>query len=81
MIKLVNVSKSFSQFKVIKSVSLTIDKGEVHGIIGASGAGKSTLLRLMNLLEIPDQGEVEVNGQKLTNLAAKNFDKHASQWE
>jgi len=73
MIKLDNVSKSFSQFNVIKSVSLTIDKGEVHGIIGASGAGKSTLLRLVNLLEIPDEGEVEVNGQKLTNLNNKEL--------
>ena len=73
MIKLHNVSKSFSQFQVIKSVSLTIDKGEVHGIIGASGAGKSTLLRLMNLLELPDEGEVEVNGQKLTNLNSKEL--------
>ena len=45
MIKLHNVSKSFSQFQAIKSVFLTIDKGEIHGIIGASGAGKSTLLR------------------------------------
>lgn len=73
MIKLGNVSKSFSRFNVIKSVSLTIDKGEVHGIIGASGAGKSTLLRLVNLLEIPDEGEVEVNGQKLTNLSSKEL--------
>ena len=71
MIKLHNVSKSFSQFQAIKSVSLTINKGEIHGIIGASGAGKSTLLRLMNLLEIPDEGEVEVNGQTLTNLNSK----------
>jgi len=73
MIKLDNVSKSFSRFNVIKSVSLTIDKGEIHGIIGASGAGKSTLLRLVNLLEIPDEGEVEVNGQKLTNLSRKEL--------
>ena len=71
MIKLHQVSKSFSQFHAIKSVSLTINKGEIHGIIGASGAGKSTLLRLMNLLEIPDEGEVEVNGQRLTNLNSK----------
>ncbi|MEK3979491.1 methionine ABC transporter ATP-binding protein [Psychrobacillus sp. FSL K6-2836] len=73
MIKLHNVSKSFSTFQAIKSVSLTIDKGEIHGIIGASGAGKSTLLRLMNLLEIPDEGEVEVNGQRLTNLSSKEL--------
>ncbi|WP_053591175.1 methionine ABC transporter ATP-binding protein [Bacillus sp. FJAT-22090] len=73
MIKLHNVGKSFSRFQAIKSVSLTIDKGEIHGIIGASGAGKSTLLRLMNLLEFPDEGEVEVNGQKLTNLSSKEL--------
>lgn len=73
MIKLHQVSKSFSQFQAIKSVSLTINKGEIHGIIGASGAGKSTLLRLMNLLEIPDEGEVEVNGEKLTSLNSKSL--------
>lgn len=73
MIKLHDVSKSFGRFQAIKSVSLTIDKGEIHGIIGASGAGKSTLLRLMNLLEIPDDGEVEVNGQNLTNLSSKDL--------
>ncbi|MBN6884867.1 D-methionine transport system ATP-binding protein [Cytobacillus horneckiae] len=73
MIKLHQVSKSFLQFQAIKSVSLTINKGEIHGIIGASGAGKSTLLRLMNLLEIPDEGEVEVNGEKLTSLNSKSL--------
>ncbi|WP_078381911.1 methionine ABC transporter ATP-binding protein [Sutcliffiella halmapala] len=73
MIKLRNVSKYFSQFQAIKSVSLTTNKGEIHGIIGASGAGKSTLLRLMNLLEVPDEGEVEVNGQRLTSLSSKEL--------
>lgn len=71
MINLHQVSKKFSQFQAIKSVTLAINRGEIHGIIGASGAGKSTLLRLMNLLEIPNEGEVEVNGQKLTNLNSK----------
>ncbi len=73
MIKLIRVSKNFSQFQAIKSVALTIHKGEIHGIIGASGAGKSTLLRLMNLLEIPDEGDVEVNGQTLTTLNSKDL--------
>lgn len=68
MIKLHRVSKGFLQFQAIKSISLTVNKGEVYGIIGASGAGKSTLLRLMNLLESPDQGEVEVNGKALTHM-------------
>ncbi|MFC5601723.1 methionine ABC transporter ATP-binding protein [Sporosarcina koreensis] len=73
MITLHNVSKSFSYFQAIQSVSLSIGKGEIHGIIGASGAGKSTLLRLMNLLEVPDEGEVAVNGQTLTRLNGKQL--------
>lgn len=73
MITLHNVSKSFLRFQAIQSVSLSIEKGEIHGIIGASGAGKSTLLRLMNLLEVPDEGEVTVNGQTLTTLNGKQL--------
>lgn len=73
MITLHNVSKSFMRFHAIQSVSLSIKKGEIHGIIGASGAGKSTLLRLMNLLEVPNEGEVKVNGQTLTKLNGKQL--------
>ena len=68
MISLRNVDKSFSKQPVIQSVTLSIEQGEIHGIIGASGAGKSTLLRLMNLLERPDTGRVEFDGMDLTNL-------------
>lgn len=73
MITLHHVSKTFSQFQAIKSVSLTINKGEIHGVIGASGAGKSTLLRMINLLETPDEGKVEVNGKFLTELNSKEL--------
>lgn len=73
MIQLRNVSKRFADDEVIKSISLAIHKGEVFGIIGASGAGKSTLLRLMNLLEVPETGEVEVDGRKLTSLSYKEL--------
>ncbi|WP_409296792.1 methionine ABC transporter ATP-binding protein [Peribacillus sp. SCS-26] len=75
MIKLHQVSKHFSEFQAVKSVSLTINKGEIHGIIGASGAGKSTLLRLMNLLEIPDGGEVEIDGRRLTAMNGSQLRK------
>lgn len=68
MISLRNVDKSFSKQPVIQSVTLSIEQGEIHGIIGASGAGKSTLLRLMNLLERPDAGIVEFDGTDLTTL-------------
>ena len=73
MISLHNVSKSFTGVPVIQTISLSIARGHIHGIIGASGAGKSTLLRLMNLLETPDAGTVEVNGQNLTALNTKQL--------
>ncbi|QTD43130.1 methionine ABC transporter ATP-binding protein [Sporosarcina sp. Te-1] len=73
MISLHNVSKKFAGFQAVRSVDLIIPQGEIHGIIGASGAGKSTLLRLMNLLEVPDTGEVVVNGQPLTNFKGKKL--------
>lgn len=73
MIRVHNVSKSFLEFQAVRSVSLSIHEKEIHGIIGASGAGKSTLLRLMNLLEIPDAGEVEIDGRLLTNLSSKEL--------
>lgn len=68
MISLNNVSKAYGSFSAIQSVSLEINKGEIHGIIGQSGAGKSTLLRMMNFLEPPDDGEVRVNGKVLNQL-------------
>lgn len=73
MITLQHVSKRFGSFDAIKSVSLHIKRGEIHGLIGLSGAGKSTLLRMMNLLEMPDEGEVIVDGKKLTNLKGKSL--------
>lgn len=72
MITLQQVSKSFgppkSRFLAVDSVSLCIEEGDIHGIIGASGAGKSTLLRMMNALERPDLGEVKVAGRSLTAM-------------
>ena len=73
MIELHSVTKKYEQFHAIRSVSLTVEKGEIHGIIGASGAGKSTLLRLMNVLERPDDGDVQVNGQLLTKATPKQL--------
>ncbi|WP_393965302.1 methionine ABC transporter ATP-binding protein [Exiguobacterium sp. S22-S28] len=73
MISLRNVEKSFSKQPVIQSVTLSVEQGEIHGIIGASGAGKSTLLRLMNLLERPDAGIVEFDGTDLTILPKRKL--------
>lgn len=77
MIQIQNVSKVFNtkdaQFTAVSQVSLNIAQGDVFGIIGFSGAGKSTLLRMINLLEHPDQGDILISGQSLTQLNKKQL--------
>ena len=55
--------KRFGDLEVLKGVSLTAHEHDVIAILGASGSGKSTLLRCINLLEVPDSGEVHVGGE------------------
>ncbi|WP_342241218.1 ABC transporter ATP-binding protein [Inquilinus sp. OTU3971] len=55
--------KRFGKLEVLKGVSLRARQGDVISIIGSSGSGKSTLLRCINLLEIPNDGRVWVNGE------------------
>ena len=72
MIELKHVSKTFDSdsggVDALKDVSLTIEDGDIYGIIGMSGAGKSTLVRCINLLERPTAGEVVVDGQRLDTM-------------
>ena len=72
MIELKHVCKTFESgtggVDALKDVSLTIEDGDVYGIIGMSGAGKSTLVRCINLLERPTSGEVIVNGERLDTM-------------
>ena len=79
MIELEHISKTFtsgkSSVEAVKDVSLTINDGEIFGIIGFSGAGKSTLVRCINLLERPTSGKVTVNGLVMTELKQKELRK------
>jgi D-methionine transport system ATP-binding protein len=72
VIKIRNLSKIYEtkngQVKGVDDVSLTIQKGEIFGIVGYSGAGKSSLLRCLNLLERPTSGTVTVDDVDLTSL-------------
>lgn len=83
MIQLTQVSKVFQtqkdgkniEFTAVQPTDLTIDKGEIFGIIGSSGAGKSTLIRCVNLLERPTTGMVLLDGQDLTKLSERELIK------
>ncbi|MDQ0206646.1 methionine ABC transporter ATP-binding protein [Alkalicoccobacillus murimartini] len=59
----------------VDDVNLTIDRGGIFGIIGYSGAGKSTLIRMLNMLERPTEGEVEIDGQNLAKFTNKELRK------
>ena len=79
MIQVENLCKRFETkggtVEAAKSISFSIEKGEIFGIIGLSGAGKSTLVRCLNLLERPTSGTVKVNGKNLTELSEKELRK------
>ncbi|MBO0454842.1 amino acid ABC transporter ATP-binding protein [Candidatus Enterococcus murrayae] len=66
MINVKQLSKSFGENEVLKSIDLTVKEGEVVVIIGPSGSGKSTILRCLNLLEEPTSGEIFFEGQNIT---------------
>jgi ABC-type polar amino acid transport system ATPase subunit len=70
MIEIKDLHKHFGKLLVLRGVSVSVTAGEVVVIIGASGSGKTTLLRCINHLEVPDSGEVRVDGIRLTDRAA-----------
>lgn len=65
------ISKSFPGVKALDNVSFAINKGEVIGLIGENGAGKSSLLKVLNGIYQPDEGDVLVNGQKITIVSPR----------
>lgn len=80
MIELHDVKKGYGKRKkedisAVQGVSLRIEQGSIHGIIGESGAGKSTLLRLMNMLERPEEGSVWFDGRELTAMRESELRK------
>lgn len=79
LIQLTHVKKTYEgkngRIDAVNDVSLTVEPGDIYGIVGYSGAGKSTLVRLLNGLELPTAGEVIVNKQNI--LALKNKELRA----
>ncbi|AXR15545.1 ABC transporter ATP-binding protein [Bacillus thuringiensis] len=67
-----NIYKEYKDNLVIlDNVNLEIKKNNFYSIVGKSGAGKSTLLHLLGLLDIPDKGEIYINGKQTSNLKPK----------
>ena len=77
MIELQNIDVTFYQKKkkivAVRRVSLTVDQGDVYGIVGYSGAGKSTLVRVINLLQRPNEGKVLIKGKNILQFSAKEL--------
>lgn len=77
MIKLTDVNKIFdtatNRITAVDNVNLTIGNSEIFGIIGYSGAGKSTLIRLLNGLEKPTSGQINIAGHELATVSAKEL--------
>lgn len=65
ILKVENLSKKYSQKEVLKEASLSVKHGEIKVLIGPSGAGKSTLLQCINLLVVPDQGRIWLEGREV----------------
>ena len=73
-LRLQGIAKSFGEHRAIKSIDLTIEKGEFVVFVGPSGCGKSTLLRLIAGLENADAGSIELDGRNITALASSKRD-------
>ena len=77
MIELCHLAKTYKdqdkEIVALEDVNLTIQDGEIYGIIGLSGAGKSTLVRCINLLERPTAGQVIIDGEYITVIPRKRL--------
>lgn len=77
MIEIRNLAKTYhgaeGDFTAVKNINLTINDGDIFGIIGLSGAGKSTLVRCINLLEVPTEGDVLVDGKSMLSLSRREL--------
>lgn len=71
ILKLENVSKSFPGVKALSDINLSVNKGEIHALLGENGAGKSTLMKVLSGIYRPDNGQIFVNGN-LQNFYSYN---------
>lgn len=78
MIEIKGLRKSFGDNEVLRDINITIQDGEIYGLIGVSGAGKSTLLRCINGLEAYDGGSLKIDGTEINGLNGRDLRKFRS---
>lgn len=66
MLKIENVSKSYSGHRALTDISLDVPAGGIYGLLGPNGAGKTTLIRIINHITAPDEGKIYLDGKELT---------------
>ena len=69
MIQATNIVKSYGALEVLRGLDLNVESGEVVAIVGASGAGKSTLLQILGTLDVPNQGELLIDGTPVHGMS------------
>lgn len=75
LLEVKNIKKKFGATEVLKGVGFSLERGEVVSVIGSSGNGKTTLMRCLNLLEIPEEGSITVNGETVFEAGKKYREK------
>jgi ABC-type sugar transport system ATPase subunit len=68
LLEVKNINKNFPGVKALDDVSLSVQRGEVHGLVGKNGAGKSTLIKIISGLYTPEEGEIIFDGRKYQKL-------------
>ena len=71
MLKMTNITKSFSGVTVLNNVNFTVGHGEVHALLGENGAGKSTLMNILAGVHPRDSGKVEFDGKALEHTTVQ----------
>ena len=73
MIAATNINKSYGKLRVLRDVTLRVERGEVVSVVGASGAGKTTLLQILGTLDRPDSGSLLYDGVDVTTLREREL--------